>query len=119
MSIFRLLGAVALAVSAVILFGAKAPAQGGKKTNEVAGKVTFAGEPVAKGKIAFHPEKGKGPATATIADGTYSLKDIRTGSYKVTIEGEKIPKDFAYTKTTPLTVEVKPGANALDFDITK
>ena len=57
---------------------------------EVSGSVTYDGQPVQKGTIAFLPSDGNGPtAAAIIAQGKYTVK-VAPGSKQVKIEGYKI-----------------------------
>ncbi len=105
---------------------------------EIAGTVTFNGQPVEKGNIAFLPPDGQGPtAAATIADGKYSLK-IAPGQKKVNIEGYKVvgqqhlrpndPKSPVidtleqilpprYNTKSELTREITWGEKTYDFDL--
>src|SRR5688572_4046354 len=109
MTLGRLLVPVAVAVTGLVLAGPPAPAQDGKEEKKggaiVSGKVTVDGQPVAKAKIGFHPEKGDGVAATTIEDGVYLARNVPVGKLKVTIDGDRVPKDFADPKTTPLVVE--------------
>lgn len=118
----------------------KAPATAGS----IQGKVTFAGEPLPGGTIAFHPDKGNPVASTLQPDGTYAIKSIRAGKYRVTVETESanpqpkdklppkdkdVPKDvgkyvpiprvYADPKTTPLAIEVQNGQNNHDTILAK
>lgn len=64
----------------------------GPETAEVAGKVTYGGQPVPEGTITFYPERGR-PASGRIrADGSYRLTTFAEGDgallgrHTVTIE---------------------------------
>src|SRR4051794_10458973 len=97
----RLVGLVAFTVLGLILADPRTPAQDGKK-GTISGKVTLDGQPVAKGRINFHPEKGRGAASAPIRDGTYATKGGLVGKFKVTVEADRVPKQYTDPKTTPL-----------------
>jgi hypothetical protein len=130
-----------LAVAALALAGCGAS---DSERSRVQGAVSYGGEPVDDGGIAFIPEGG-GPsqvrATGDIRDGHYDLDSTRgpyPGKYSVEIywykkTGRKIAspsgkafKDETkqaipakYNDKTELKVEVKPGRNTLDFDLKK
>ena len=112
--------------------------------SRVSGDVSYDGEPVDDGGIAFLPEGGgtsQVRATGDIRDGHYDLDISRgpyPGKYKVEIywnkkTGRKIfsksgkaSKDETkpaipakYNEKTELKVEVKPGRNTLNFDLKK
>jgi serine/threonine protein kinase len=98
-----------------------APAPSG----ELRGRVTLNGKPVTGVWVRL---KGDGTSTAvTVApDGTYSL-GLESGSYQVAIEprAEKppkgappIPQRYTDPATSGLTVQVRPGQQVVDFDLT-
>jgi hypothetical protein len=68
-----------------------------ERVHRVAGRITFAGQPVPAGQIYFLPDSGRGnhgPAGhATIRDGMYDThgvppgRGVRGGAYQVRIEG--------------------------------
>jgi hypothetical protein len=109
---------ILLAASAVILsLLASTVGAADKDTGTVEGKVTFKGKPLDKGKIAFHPEKGK-PVTADIQkDGTYTAKNVPVGELRISIEAKGLPKDYADPKKSALRLEIKKGMNNCDFDL--
>jgi hypothetical protein len=78
----------------------------------VVGKVTIAGKPVT-GRLTFHQVDGKKSFEAKImADGTFELKDVPAGKYRITVHGEKggiIPDVFSDPKTSALIFRVSPG----------
>lgn len=66
----------------------------GQKT-VVTGKVTYEGNPIAKGSISFLPADGKGPAAGgEIEEGRYQVEKITPGKKLVQIVGVK-PVKFA------------------------
>ena len=101
--------------------------------------MTFSGEPVSRGSIAFVPEgTGGQPFGESIINGAYKVESQRVpapGAYKgqvrwpkpsgrkmTTEDGslqdeltESLPKKFH--DETSLTAEIKPGANTLNFDL--
>jgi hypothetical protein len=109
--------------------------------SRVHGAVSYNGEPVDDGGIAFIPEGGGDTAlraTGSIEDGQYDLDSKRgpyPGNYRVEIFWNKktgktlkspsgSTKDerkqaipAKYNENTELKVEVKPGRNTLDFDL--
>ena len=111
-------GSIGVCLLAAGLLAPGLPAQEGKKKEaSIAGRVTLKGQPFPKGKVTFHPDKGKSASTGTIADGTYSLKRVPAGKLRVTIEGKGVAPMFKGLKTTPLVVEAKPGQNQFDIEL--
>jgi hypothetical protein len=106
----------ALAVSLFVLAGAARADD--VETGTVEGKVTFDGKPLAKGKVVFHPQKGK-PIEADIdEDGNYMAKDVPVGKTPVTIVKENfLPPKYSDPKKTELQIEVKKGKNTVDFNL--
>jgi len=87
----------------------------------VSGKVTLSGKPLAEGEVMFVSLDQKAPrvVTAKVKDGDYAAKGLPPGKYAVAVSGEKakVPAKFAMIDTSALRVEVKAGANMLDFDL--
>ncbi len=139
-----------LATAVVLLLAAvtRIPAGGaGDKPatprGSIAGKVTFNGKPLPGGTVGFHPEKGKAIVAALQPDGTYAVKELPVGKYRVTIETESakprvkdeappkekeapkggapkyvpIPPVYGRAQTTPLVVEVVEGKQNHDFSL--
>lgn len=111
-----------IAVVAIAFVGCnRGPAMG-----NVSGKVTFQGQPVTEGTVAFNsPDKGTG-ATAPIGpDGSFKLENaLVPGNYKVTIlpppappppatggtpppAFANIPQTYRASHTTPFTANVE------------
>lgn len=62
----------------------------GQSTGTAEGEVTYEGQPVEKGQIAFLPADGKGPqAGGAIVNGRYRVADLAPGPKIVKIEGVK------------------------------
>jgi hypothetical protein len=115
----------------------------GPKRSEVAGKVTFQGQPLDEGLIEFHPLDGQGTKSgALVYKGEYKIprsKGLSPGRYKVTIVGgdgapttgnaepserrpgfvpgrtERIPPE--YNTNSNVIREVKDSAHTFDFNI--
>jgi len=88
-----------------------------KATAFVEGRVNFQGKPLPAGKIAFHPKEGK-PVVALLGqDGTYSAKDVPTGTMRVSVESKLVPEKYASPETSGLQVELLKGKNILDIEL--
>jgi hypothetical protein len=86
------------------------------KTGSLEGKITFKGKPVAKGKILFHPAKGKAIEAKIKADGTYAAKAVPAGKVRVSFKDVPgLPAKYSSPKTTPLVIEAKEGESIIDF----
>ena len=102
---------------------------------DVKGKVTFDGRPVAGLEVRFEPIDPTIGTTAmgyTLADGTYQLHypgdktGAPAGEYKVSIgggdtdgeTGKRVRVPAKYNTATELTATVKSGSNTFDFDVT-
>jgi hypothetical protein len=119
-----------LSGACALLLAAAGLADDAPKTATIKGTVTFDGKPLAEGKIAFHPAKGKA-VTVPVKDGKYEAKDVPAGKLTVTVESvqvvqkdkEKVkvnllPTKYADPKTSSLAVEVEAGKESfLDLDL--
>jgi hypothetical protein len=128
-----------LAVAALALAGCSSSDSG---RSRVQGAVSYGGEAVDDGGIAFIPDDGgvaQVRATGEIRDGQYNLDGSRgpyPGKYRVEIfwykktgrqiaspSGKAIKDETKqvipakYNDKTELKVEVKPGRNTFDFDL--
>jgi hypothetical protein len=98
---------------------------GCKSRGSVSGKVLFKSQPVTGGYVVFSGEKGGGKsAQINPQDGTYSLDDLPTGTYKLAVQPHEVkvsrsgpggragggpPKGmFGPPKDTPLPSGVDP-----------
>jgi len=113
---------------------------GGPSVAPVSGRVTVAGQPVAKGSLIFMPNQDKGTsgkaATGDIQpDGTYTLSTFSekdgaiVGHHRVVITGRsleddegtppntEIPPRYGNVRQSGLTAEVKSAGNTIDFDL--
>jgi hemoglobin len=107
------------------------PAPGGGGTGEkkkpiaaagaqVTGRVTFEGKPLA-GEITLHDPAGKTTKGTIKDDGSYQLKDVKPGTYTVTMKTDakdvKLPKQYGDPKTSPLVAEIKEGNQTRDYEL--
>ena len=129
-----------LVVAAVALIGSGCSSDSDR--SRVHGAVSYNGEPVDDGGIAFIPEGGGDTAlraTGSIEDGQYDLDSKRgpyPGNYRVEIFwNKKTGRQLAspsgkafkdetrqaipprYNEQTELTADVKSGRNTLDWDL--
>ena len=111
-----------------------------RESATVSGKVTFNGEKIPSGTVAFHPETAGGTTVyiPITKDSRYDIANqspptIPAGKYVVTVAGSELPSQrpgapggdgklitpekYSGKDTSPLRAEVKPGANAIDFDV--
>ncbi len=139
MTAFRASSSVLLALAALSLAGCGTSSTG---RCPVQGAVSYGGEPVDDGGIAFIPEGGgEMPlrATGEIHDGRYDLDSSRgpyPGKYRVEIywfkktgrtltspSGKATREETRqaippkYNEKTQLEVEIKPGHNTRNFDL--
>ncbi len=113
---------------------------------QVDGTVTFNGNPLSGGTLAYHPANGKAVMVVLRPDGNYAIAKLPAGQYRVTVETESlkphdkdkgkakgdaapkadaeadaryvpIPQLFADAKTTPLSVAVVAGKQTFDFNL--
>jgi hemoglobin len=100
------------------------PPEGAGGAASVEGKVTYKGRPLTEGKIEFVPPDGKRLSAPVQPDGTYRLeKGAAPGKYRVVIQTQagkdavRIPARYADPATSGLIVEVRPGRNNLDIEL--
>jgi hypothetical protein len=84
-SLTRFVLAVGLVLLLSLAVAAAKPA-----SSVVKGSVTYKGQPITGGTIAFHPARGKPVKASLEADGTYYAKNVPVGEVKVTIETESL-----------------------------
>lgn len=118
----------------------------GPETAPVTGKVTRAGKPVAGATVYFRPESGRPSQGITDAEGMYNLRytakedGARLGKHKVYVifhppagpeaeiaraagtlkphpDEKAISDKYGAAETSPLTVEVKAGAQTIDLPL--
>jgi hypothetical protein len=102
----------------------------------VTGMVTYKDQPVTQGSISFIPSGGSSAWARIGQDGRYHLQNakrterIEPGAYVVVIvagardlvsegpvEELPVPVEVTSRATTPLSYEVKPGANTIDVNL--
>jgi hypothetical protein len=104
-------------------------------TGQVAGKVTYKGEPLTKGVVTLvNSQTGIGASSELDSSGAYRIESVRAGDYQVAIqpppapspeemaEGAKveespIPAKYNDPKASGLTATVNEGVNTADFDL--
>jgi truncated hemoglobin YjbI/antitoxin (DNA-binding transcriptional repressor) of toxin-antitoxin stability system len=89
-----------------------------KKTGEkgnVSGKVLYKAKPLTGGMVILTDADGKEAKADLAADGTFKLKDVKTGKYTVDVDAEGVPARFRSAKTSPLTIEMRKGEQVVDF----
>jgi hypothetical protein len=84
---------------------------------KVSGIVTYKGKPLAAGKIVFHLKDGEFVGTKVKEDGTYRLSRVPEGTWKITVEGKRIPAKYASEDTSGLTFEVKKGSQKFNIEL--
>ncbi len=110
------------------------------RMSKVSATVTFQGKPLAGATVIFHAvsdgyvASGVTDKDAIVVLKTGRISGIKPGKYRVTISSviktpggknrpgpasakSRLPLQYADRKTTPLTVEVKPGDNVFQFNL--
>ncbi len=113
------------AVPYLLVFETKAAEAG--KVCSVMGKVTYKGQPLPSGTIAFHPAQGKAVSANIAEDGSYAADDVPVGELRVTVEPPskrvpiklfvKIPDKYKSPKTSGLTYDAKEGKQTFDIEL--
>jgi hypothetical protein len=85
-------------------------------TGSIQGTIKFGLYPLPRGRLSLHTS-GAPPRTARIKDGGFAMDRVATGTFRVAIDAEGIPKRFADPATSGLTIRVKEGRNAIRFDL--
>ncbi|QDV39309.1 hypothetical protein [Tautonia plasticadhaerens] len=83
---------------------------------EVAGIVTFGGEPLATGRVIFHLDDGEFVGSK-VRDGKYSVSRVPAGQWRITIEGESIPPRYSSEDRSGLVAAIREGSNTIDLDL--
>jgi hemoglobin len=81
----------------------------------ISGKVTFKGQALKEGTVRLHGVDVKGYSAAIKGDGSYELKGVKAGEYKVTVDNPDIPKKYSDPKTSGLTLTVTGEAAGHDL----
>ena len=127
-----------ISIGFFVLFAVTAIADEKKpeKTGIVSGKVTLNGKAVPAGRITLH-DAGGSMSSAIHADGTFQIKNVPIGEYRITVDNEPpaglpgepppkrdpkqvdIPKKYGDIETSGLTATVVAGKQSLDIQLTK
>jgi hypothetical protein len=84
------------------------------QSSSISGKVTFDGDPVAKGSISFQPADGKGPSSGgEILNGNYAVDDIQPGTKVVQIVGVKQAQSVPRTSDEVANQSNQPESSQL------
>jgi hypothetical protein len=130
-----------LFLAALLFIAATSAGCSSSGTAAVEGKVTFGGEPIDVGTITFLPESEAGAKTGGLIDkGAYRVDPKvgpSPGPHRVEIRwakptGKKSKNEFGeeierrqeglpekYHAQSTLTADIKPGKNAIDFQLEK
>jgi truncated hemoglobin YjbI len=96
------------------------PAAGGAQVN---GKITLDGKPLPGGEVVLHDTAGKTTKGTVKADGSYEIKNVKPGTYTVTMKTDdkdvKVPKQYTDPKTSPLVAVIKEGEQTRDYALMK
>jgi hypothetical protein len=89
-----------------------------EELSTIEGKVTYNGKPLPDGSITFHLKDDQFVG-ARIKDGQFRVDRVPVGTVKVTFASKKlrIPTKYGIPETSPLTLEVKSGRGAAEFQI--
>lgn len=101
-------------------FGVKGAAK--KAGGSAQGKITVDGKPLAEAGVVFRTAGQRPGIAKTAADGTYLVKDLAAGSYKVQVlpgvGGPMLDDKYQNAETTPLKVEVaEDKPTTFDIDL--
>ena len=130
------LGALCALAAIGLVIGCGGPSGPAAKLVPVTGKVTYKGQPLAKGTVSLMPVKPGNTATGEIVGGAFKLSTYQKddgappGQYKVavtawekepTMDAPKgvpaIPQKFFDPAKSGLTAEVSPQKTELNFDL--
>ena len=124
------LGCVILLVMSLIVSGCSQ----GPQTGTLEGKVTLKGQPFSNARLNFLNQKtGAAMAAEIQPDGSYRVDKLEVGRYTVFLAPKEVgdpdnpaagsgidpnvPPDCYNQSTSPLRVEVKPGANSANIEL--
>ena len=94
------------------------------ETGQIRGKVVYKDAPLPTGMVALVGADGKTYSAKIAEDGTYSLKDVKAGEYKVAVDGDDpnnpnkgvaIPAKFKDADKSSLSVTVRKGDQQFDL----
>lgn len=103
----------------------------------VVGSVSYHGQPLTIGEVAFHPADGGAPSRSAVQrNGTYRMTEVLAGRYRVTVatpqkprSGQKaslrpnaptpvyVPSKFSQPETSGISVEVAATDTTIDIQL--
>jgi len=88
------------------------------ETATVTGKVQYKGQPLTAGTVLFVSKDNKGSGKIE-ADGTYSVKDLPAGEYRVAITAKDaaLPAAYSDPEKSVLTFTAKKGSNNFNIEL--
>jgi hypothetical protein len=96
-----------------------------KNSGEVTGKVVYEGKPVAASTITLISDGNKF-TSAIMADGTFQLKAVPVGDYRVAIgpadaktKGQALPARYGAADTSGLAIRVQAGKQTVNLELVK
>ncbi|MDB5388370.1 MAG: hypothetical protein JWM11_4016 [Planctomycetaceae bacterium] len=108
----RLLAVTGVLCVLVIASAAEPKATDGK----VSGHVIVNGKPLAEGRVFFHLDGGQFVGSK-VENGEFQVDRVKTGTRKVTVEGEGVPARFSFEDKSGLVVDVAAGKNSFDLEL--
>ncbi len=85
-------------------------------TGSIQGTIKFGLYPLPRGKVVA-PCRRAPAKSARIEDGGFAMDRLASGTFRVAIDAEGIPKRYADPASSGLTIQVKVGRNAIRFDL--
>jgi hypothetical protein len=122
-------GARVLAVLAVLLAGCAKHLP----TGEVSGSITYNGQALPSGTVAFYGEDGRVDSSLIASDGGYSIGNAPCGQVRITVQTPplakgrfagmsiptiEIPKQYSQPEASGLMFRVVPGEQSFDIKLT-
>lgn len=87
-----------------------------RSKSSLSGRVTFRGQPV-EGRIFVYTDDRQFFGCLIDEGGKYVIKNPRRGTFRVTVEGRNVPDRYSHVDNG-LKVQILPGSNAIDVDLT-
>jgi lysophospholipase L1-like esterase len=90
---------------------------------KLSGIVTLDGKPLANGTVTIHRGEKTASTTKVGPKGTFTLVGklpgglVPAGSYSVSINGKSVPARYSEREKSSLRVQLRPGENAINFDL--
>lgn len=83
----------------------------GPRVGSISGKVTYNGKALKGGNVSFVSDGGQSFASTIKEDGTYSIPDLKSGTYKVCVETESLKPPATQFGTAGGKDTAKPGGS--------